>query len=172
VLWRPYHEMNGKWFWWGQKRGDDGYKRLYRMLYDRLVNFHHLNNLIWIYGANEIREGVDPYEPYFPGQDVVDVLATDVYQGAFAKDYEALLSMAAGKPIALAEVGKVPPIEILSSEPRWAWFMTWGELMGIGSAWSDLPKIKAVYESDRTLTWDRLPWVTNKKPTIHYPVLK
>ncbi len=21
VLWRPYHEMNGIWFWWGNKRG-------------------------------------------------------------------------------------------------------------------------------------------------------
>jgi len=35
VLWRPYHEMNGDWFWWGKKAGDNGYKKLYRMLYDR-----------------------------------------------------------------------------------------------------------------------------------------
>jgi hypothetical protein len=98
VLWRPYHEMNGAWFWWGQKRGDDGYRKLYRMLFARLVRFHHLNNLIWIYGANEIREGVDGYEPYYPGPDVVDVLATDVYQGAFAKDYGALQALAGEKP--------------------------------------------------------------------------
>jgi len=172
VLWRPYHEMNGKWFWWGQKPGDDGYKRLYRMLYDRLVNFHHLNNLIWIYGANEITPGVDPYEAYFPGRDVVDVLATDVYRGSYQKDYEALLSLAAGKPIALAEVGRVPPIEILTSEPRWAWFMTWGELLGVGSTLADFPRVRGVYESERTLTWDKLPWVKTKQPTIHYPVLK
>jgi len=172
VLWRPYHEMNGNWFWWGQKPGEDGYKKLYRMLYDRLVNFHHLNNLIWIYGANEIREGVDPYEKYFPGTDVVDVLATDVYHGTFKSDYDSLLSLANGKPIALAEVGRVPPMEILTSEPRWAWFMTWGDPMGPGSSFADLPKIREVYESERTLTLDRLPWVTDKHPTIHYPILK
>ena len=172
VLWRPYHEMNGNWFWWGQKPGEDGYRKLYRMLYDRLVNFHHLNNLIWIYGANELTPGVDPYEAYFPGQDVVDVLATDVYRGTFQKDYDSLLALAAGKPIALAEVGRVPPIEILTGEPRWAWFMTWGELAGFGAPPSDFPKIRAVYESDRTLTWDKLPWVKVKQPTIHYPVLK
>jgi len=166
VLWRPYHEMNGKWFWWGQKRGDDGYKKLYRMLFDRLVNFHHLNNLIWIYGANETREGVDPYEMYYPGKDVVDVLGTDVYQGSFKKDYDSLLALADGKPIALAEVGKVPPIEILTSEPKWAWFMTWGELLGVGSTWADMPKVRAVYESEHTLTLDRLPWVVAAKQSV------
>ena len=30
-------------------------KKLYRMMYDRLVHFHHLNNLIWIFGGNEVR---------------------------------------------------------------------------------------------------------------------
>ena len=75
-------------------------------------------------------------------------------------------------PIALAEVGRVPPLEIPASEPRWAWFMMWGELMGIGSTWGDMPKIRAVYESDRALTWDKLPWVRGKKPAIHYPVLR
>jgi mannan endo-1,4-beta-mannosidase len=131
-----------------------------------------LNNLIWVYGANELTAGVDPYEMYFPGQDVVDVVATDVYHGTFQKDYDALLSLAAGKPIALAEVGKVPPLEILTSEPRWAWFMTWGDPMGFGGTPADFPKVRALFESDRTLTWDRLPWVTDKNPKIHYPILK
>jgi mannan endo-1,4-beta-mannosidase len=172
VLWRPYHEMNGKWFWWGQRRGEDGYRKLYRMLFERLVHFHHLNNLLWIYGANEIRQGVDPYEMYFPGLDVVDILGTDVYSGTFKPDYDALLALSGGKPIALAEVGKVPPLEILSSEPRWAWFMTWGDPMGLGGTREDFPKVRAIYESDRVLTWDKLPWVKDKQPTIHYPVLK
>jgi mannan endo-1,4-beta-mannosidase len=172
VLWRPYHEMNGKWFWWGQRPGKDGYQKLYRMLFDRLVNFHHLNNLIWVYGANEVTAGVDPYEPYFPGSDVVDVLATDVYRGTFRPDYESLLALAHGKPIALAEVGRVPPIEILESEPRWAWFMTWGDLLGVGSTFADFPKVRAVYENERCLTLDKLPWVKVKNPTLHYPILK
>jgi mannan endo-1,4-beta-mannosidase len=172
VLWRPYHEMNGNWFWWGQKKGDDGYRRLYRMLFDRLVNFHHLDNLVWVFGANEVTPGVDPYETYFPGRDVVDVLATDVYHGSFQKDYDALLTLASGKPIALAEVGRVPPLDILEAEPRWAWFMTWGDPMGIGSTFADLPKLRAVYESERCLTWDKLPWVNDKQPKIHAPILK
>ena len=64
------------------------------------------------------------------------------------------------------------PLEILASEPRWAWFMTWGDPVGIGGTREDFPKVRAVYESDRALTWDRLPWVKDKHPTVHYPVLK
>lgn len=170
VLWRPYHEMNGAWFWWGKKAGDNGYKKLYRMLYDRLVHFHGLNNLLWVFNANEIRENVDPYDKYFPGADVVDILATDVYQNGFAqKDYDQLLALAGDKPIALGEVGRVPTPEILRSQPRWAWFMRWGDSSGPGpEAQSSL----ATYECDETLTLEELPWVKLTKPRIHYPILK
>lgn len=67
VLWRPYHEMNGDWFWWGKKAAVDGYKKLWRMLFDRLVNFHKLNNLLWVYNTNEVKDNVDPHETYLPG---------------------------------------------------------------------------------------------------------
>jgi mannan endo-1,4-beta-mannosidase len=170
VLWRPYHEMNGNWFWWGNRPGENGYKKLYRMLYDRLVNFHHLNNLVWIFGANELNSNAGPYGKFFPGRDVVDVLATDVYHGTYKPDYDALLALAGGKPVALAEVGRVPPIEILESEPKWAWFMTWGDIPGQGG-FADMARIRAVYGNDRVLTWEKLPWVKNPHPTVHYPVL-
>lgn len=46
VLWQPYHEMNGVWFWWGNKKGKDGIARLWTMMYERYTNYHKLNNLI------------------------------------------------------------------------------------------------------------------------------
>ena len=52
VLWRPYHEMNGVWFWWGNKKGKDGIQKLWKMMYDRYVNHFHLDNLLWVWGAN------------------------------------------------------------------------------------------------------------------------
>jgi hypothetical protein len=49
-----------------------------------------------------------------PAADVVDVLATDVYQKGFAADdYEQLLALAGDKPVALGEVGRTPTVEIL-----------------------------------------------------------
>lgn len=169
VLWRPFHEMNGGWFWWGKKAGDDGYKKLYRMLFDRLVNFHGLNNLIWVFNANELGENIDSYEKYFPGQDVVDIVATDVYRNGFAQsDYNKLLSLAGDKPIALGEVGTAPTPEILRTQPRWTWFMVWGD----GGGCKEIPAFRAIYECDQVLTLDKLPWVSVKQPKVHYPIFR
>ena len=52
VLFRPYHELNGVWFWWGNRKGPDGSARLWQMLYDRFVHHHKLNNLIWVWNTN------------------------------------------------------------------------------------------------------------------------
>jgi mannan endo-1,4-beta-mannosidase len=166
VLWRPYHEMNGNFFWWGQKRGPDGYQKLYRMLFDRLVNFHKLNNLIWIYGANEVTPPyVDPYDTCYPGDDVVDVLGTDIYHTGFARNqYDQLLALAKNKPIALAEVGAAPSPEILKDQPRWTWFMVWDDPTE-GSATAR--GIRAAYSCDQAITLDKLPWVKAGHPGDH-----
>jgi len=170
VLWRPYHEMNGDWFWWGKKKGENGYKKLYLMLFDRLVNFHKLHNLVWVYNVNEIREGVDSYDSYYPGDDVVDILATDVYSSGFNEEnYNQLLELAGDKPVGLGEVGPVPSPAILQNQPRWTWFMCWG---APSCQWRQYKEFMAVYESEITLTWEELPWVQSEKPKIHYPVLK
>jgi mannan endo-1,4-beta-mannosidase len=167
VLWRPYHEMNGGWFWWGKKPGPDGYKKLYRMLFDRLVNFHHLNNLLWVYGANEVTPNVDPYDEYYPGDDVVDILGTDIYHSGFAKEqYDQLLALAKNKPIALAEVGAVPSPEILKEQPRWTWFMYWGDPPDGGQ---EGQAIRAVYNCDQVITLDKLPWVQSGKIEVKAP---
>jgi mannan endo-1,4-beta-mannosidase len=171
VIWRPYHEMNGDWFWWGKKRGPNGYRALYRMLFERFVRFHGLDNLLWVYNANELRPGVEPYADYYPGSDVVDILATDVYHGDYGgSDYAELLALAQGKPIALGEVGAPPPAPALDRQPRWAWFMLWGELPPPGARGAS--GFEALYRSHRALTLDELPWVRVKQPTLHYPILK
>jgi mannan endo-1,4-beta-mannosidase len=170
VLWRPYHEMNGGWFWWGQKPGENGYKKLWRMLYDRLVNFHGLNNLIWVFNTNEFKNGVDPHETYYPGDDVVDILATDVYTEGFNQEnYDLMVALAGNKPIALGEVGRVPSPEIIKSQPRWTWFMQWGDP---GGSREGFREYMDVYADDQVITLYQLPWVEIRDPKIHYPVLR
>ena len=170
VLWRPYHEMNGDWFWWGKKGGEDGYKKLWRMMYDRFVNFHGLNNLIWVFNTNEFKDNVDPHATYYPGDDVVDIVATDVYSEGFNQvNYDQMLELAGEKPIALGEVGQVPSLEIIQKQPRWTWFMQWGDPGGFGRGFQTY---REVYNSEETLTHDELPWVDVDNPKIHYPVLK
>ncbi|OOQ61568.1 glycosyl hydrolase [Mucilaginibacter pedocola] len=156
VLWRPYHEMNGVWFWWGNKKGPDGIAKLYKMMYDRYTNYHHLNNLIWVWGANSIRDipadEAYHYKDYYPGADYVDILGTDVYHFDYEQnDYEELLALAKGKPIALTENGEMPNKEVLAAQPKWLWFMTWTSWL-----WTDNPKgrAKEIYELPQTLNHD------------------
>ncbi len=156
VLWRPYHEMNGGWFWWGHKEGPEGYVKLWRMLYDRLVNFHHLDNLLWVWNANELGIGKKAYDLYFPGHDVVDILATDVYHGKYAKkDYTSLLKLADGKPVAIGECGPLPTAELFGKQPQWAWFMAWSEFPWDHNTREDRD---AVYAIPRLLTREDAPY--------------
>jgi mannobiose 2-epimerase len=134
VLWRPYHESNGVWFWWGNRKGENGSSKLYRMMYDRFVNVHKLNNLIWVWNTNAPRQLINDeafaYEDYFPGSAYVDVLATDVYHSDYRQSHhDDLARLGQGKVIALGEVGEVPTPEVLDRQPLWTWFMIWSNFV-------------------------------------------
>jgi len=130
VLWRPYHEMNGDWFWWGGRRGQRGTAMLYRQIFDRLANYHQLNNLIWIWSVDRPSKPERQFVDFYPGKDYFDIAALDVYQSDFSTNYyHDLLKLADGKPIALAEVGPPPTLEVLEQQPQWTWWMLWAEMV-------------------------------------------
>jgi mannan endo-1,4-beta-mannosidase len=130
VLWRPFHEMNGVWFWWGNRPGPEGFERLWKLMYDRYTNHHGLNNLVWVWNPNAPRDWEDDeaydYHLFYPGHEYVDVLAADVYKNDFKQSHhDDLLALAEGRPIALGEVGVLPTSEMLEHQPMWTWFMCW-----------------------------------------------
>jgi mannan endo-1,4-beta-mannosidase len=130
VLWRPYHEMNGDWFWWGGRRGKYSTARLYRQIFDRYVNHHKLNNLVWVWSVDRPERADRLFADYYPGAEYFDIASLDVY-GEFKQSYyDDLLKVAAGKPLALAEVGRALTIEILAKQPGWTWWMTWAGMGG------------------------------------------
>jgi len=130
VLWRPYHEMNGDWFWWGGRRGEYSTAKLYRQIFDRYVNHHKLNNLVWVWSVDRPERADRQFADYYPGPEYFDIASLDVY-GEFKQSYyDDLLKVAAGKPLALAEVGRPPTMEILSQQPGWTWWMTWAGMGG------------------------------------------
>ena len=136
VIWRPLHEAagntyefagGGAWFWWGAK-GPEVYKQLWRFMYDRLVNYHKLNNLIWVWNS-QMGDHV-----WYPGDDVVDVVGRDNYyalQYPLAKEYKQLRSEYPNKLITLAECGNGDEVDmslwskIWAEGSRWSWFMPW-----------------------------------------------
>lgn len=158
VLWRPYHEMNGVWFWWGDKKGPEGYQKLYKMMFNRFVNFHQLNNLLWVWNANAPRDipfdEAFPYREFYPGAGYVDVLATDVYNFDYeTKDYNELLTLAEGKLITLGECGELPKPEILQVQPQWSWFMVWANWIKIDNT---PQRVKETYNHPQVLTHDEV----------------
>ena len=137
VLWRPYHEMNGDWFWWGGRRGAGPYttSALYRQMFDRYVNHHKLTNLIWVWSVDRPTNPRGQFADYFPGLNSFDVASLDVYGNDFNQVYyDDLLKLAAGKPIGLAEVGRAPAVAILEQQPNWTWWMVWAGMVGSGSS--------------------------------------
>ncbi|MGG1641493.1 glycosyl hydrolase [Paenibacillus sp. NRS-1782] len=127
VLWRPYHEMNGDWFWWGNKNNCN---QLWNIMYDRFVNTHQLNNLLWVWSPNAPNSYTAPYTPKYPGDDKVDILAVDIYNHDFKQShYEGLLGLARNKPIAIGEHGEVPSPEVMKAQPKWVYSMTWGKML-------------------------------------------
>jgi mannan endo-1,4-beta-mannosidase len=130
VLWRPYHEMNGDWFWWGGRTGEYSTAALYRQIFDRLVNHHHLTNLVWVWSMDRPSQPGREFAKYFPGIQYVDVLGLDVYGSDFNQSYyDGLAALSQGKPLALAEVGTPPAPEVLERQPRWAYYMTWSGMV-------------------------------------------
>ena len=158
VLWRPYHEMNGVWFWWDNKPGAEGFQKLWKMEYDYLTNYHQLNNLLWVWNTNAPRDipgdEAGPYADYFPGVEYVDVLAADVYRQDYKQSHhDDIFEIGQGKIIALGEVGDLPTEEMYAAQPNWGWFMTWGYFINRGKNQELAP---VIYNDPRTLTLDRI----------------
>lgn len=127
VLWRPLHEASGKWFWWGAK-GANPCKELWIAMFDRLVNYHKINNLIWVWTS----DADDSASSWYPGDNYIDMIGMDIYPGenqhlsqfiAFNKVRE----FSNGKKmITLSECGSAPdPALMKEYGDMWSWFMPW-----------------------------------------------
>ncbi|MGC9343861.1 MAG: glycosyl hydrolase [Bacteroidales bacterium] len=156
VLWRPYHEMNGMWFWWGDKRGENGIQELWKQMYNRFTNYHGLNNIIWVWNANAPRDWIDDeayaYELFYPGPEFVDILAADVYKGDYKQSHhDELLALANGKPIALGEIGVAPDTAIFASQNEWSWFMMWASWPW---KYNTPEQLNELYDYSKTIDFD------------------
>lgn len=154
VLWRPFHEFSGTWFWWG-KHGPDAFRRLWVLMHDSFTREHRLDNLIWVLGW--AGQNVDP--AYYPGRRYVDIAGADIY----AEDHGNLAPMFAevkaivgdAMPICLHENGPIPDPALLGPDADWLWFLTWHTRWLKEQTSPD--RLKSYYASDRYLTRDELP---------------
>jgi len=149
------HEAEGKWFWWGAKTGD-ACKALYRMMYDRMVNHHGINNLIWVWNSYGTTK-----ENWYPGDDVVDIIAWDYpdynqSSGSWSQ-YQNLFGTK-GKRFAIGEDGRLFNPQLFAQQP-WLYFVTWAYMIkdpGQPNGKNTAEWINSVYNDPKVLTLDDL----------------
>jgi len=125
VIWRPFHEASGGWFWWAAG-GPEVYKQLWQMMYKYLIEERELNNLIWVWTSDS--KGND--EEWFPGNEYVDIIGRDLYDVSdvdeFVNEFYNLAEKYPNMMIALTECGRISNIsDIWEAGAKWAWFMPW-----------------------------------------------
>lgn len=156
VIWRPFHEFDGGWFWWG-KGGPENFIKLWRLMYERYTDYWHLNNLIWVLGYSHNGE---EYRKWYPGDDYCDIVGADSYDGgAQPKLYRKVNAVNKNnKPMCFHECG-TNPTEAELRKTKWIWFMTWHtEYLTENNSEE---AINALYNSDYVITLDELPSFNN-----------
>lgn len=120
VLWRPFHEAAGGWFWWGKDAAS------FKSLWIAMFNYFKtegLDNLIWVWTT----EGND--SDWYPGDQYVDIVGRDIYNKETAdcvSEYTSIAENYGNKIVSLSECGTVGLIsEQWASGARWSWFMPW-----------------------------------------------
>jgi mannan endo-1,4-beta-mannosidase len=132
---RPLHEIDGGWFWWTCKTDPAKTAKLYAILQDRIIKYHQMHNLIWIYNPGVLCDGgswpsyeaseYPRHKPFYVGDSRCDLVGIDLYdwdwkgKGTYApdgKDYgksyrdawNMMKGITTGKMIALNECQGFP----------------------------------------------------------------
>lgn len=154
ILWRPFHESEGDWFWWAAK-GPAVARALYLLMYEYFTATQRLDNLLWVWNS--------PLPEGYVGDAVTDIISRDMYPPKHVhteqrEAYEALAAFAPLKVTAIAETGTLPSIARLAeTRVPWAWYMTWSNEYGKTGEWTSDAELRAAYENPYAITLSRLP---------------
>lgn len=117
VIFRPWHEHTGSWFWWGRDLCSiDDYKKLWTIMRENFDR-NGVDNVLWAYSPDRC-DGAEKYMERYPGDEYVDILGADVYHfggengtETYINDANATLAVASaeadarGKIAAFTETG-------------------------------------------------------------------
>lgn len=162
VMWRPLHEASGGWFWWGAS-GVDAYKWLWKLMYERMTNYHTLDNLIWVWNGQDA--------DWYPGDEYCDIVAIDIYNDAhdYGTSPSTLAEIAGwaenGKLVTMSECATMPDSDmIVRDHAYWLWFAVWNwdfivvnGTTELSDAYTSFDMMEKVYNSEVIITRDELP---------------
>lgn len=154
ILWRPFHEAEGNWFWWGRK-GMDVAKELYRLMFTYYTEVKHLDNLIWVWN--------NPRPEGYVGDSYCDIVSGDWYleehaHTSYKEQYEILARVTPHKPVAIGENGSLPSVkQIAEDRLDWLWFMTWSGVFVLSDRFTAAEVWKEQFRHPHAITLDKLP---------------
>jgi mannan endo-1,4-beta-mannosidase len=103
ILFRPFHELTGTWFWWCKNTcTPDEFKTLWRFTIDYLRDKKRLHNLIIVYSVADFNTKADFLERY-PGDDYVDIVGFDNYCTNSVSNYQRNLDKRMGLQLEIAK---------------------------------------------------------------------
>ncbi len=162
ILWRPLHEAEGAWFWWGAE-GPEPCKELYRLLYDKLTNEYGLDNLIWTWTSYTFPTS----SAWYPGDDVVDIVGYDKYNAtdglpnlsSISSTFYSLVQSTNGqKMVAMTENDSIPSLEnLVNDKASWLYFCPWYMNYLTSEQNNPVENLVEIYQSDYCITLDELP---------------
>jgi mannan endo-1,4-beta-mannosidase len=164
VLWRPFHEMNGGWFWWGAK-DPDAFIAVWRQMFDHFTKTKGLDNLLWVYSPNHGNRTA----AYYAGDRYVDIVGLDAYTDfvdpRHILGYDAVAKLP--KPFGFTEFGphdsQNPPGDydyrrfldgVQKNFPKTSFFLAWSGKWSLG-------------QNNNTKTLLEHPWMVNREDMGH-----
>ena len=153
ILWRPFHESEGQWFWWGVK-GMDVARQLYRLMFDYYTKEKQLDNLIWVWN--------NPRPEGYVGDEYCDIVSADYYPPAhqhtsMKKELDSLKEVTVNKPYAIGEIGTVPDVAAVEKEGAdWLWFMMWSKEFVLADTYNLAEEYRRQFNATYAITLDKL----------------
>jgi len=89
VIFRPWHEYNGSWFWWGKDNcSAQQFKDLWNMTQD-YINAQLPTSIVWSCSPNlQGNHTMNEFLERWPGDERVDLLGEDAYQWGTEDDFK------------------------------------------------------------------------------------
>ncbi len=163
VLWRPFHEANGGWFWWGAK-DPEKFIAVWRNMFDYYSKTKGLDNLLWVYAPNHGQNTAS----YYAGDQYVDIVGLDAYTDSIdpqhIKGYDEIAALP--KPFGFTEYGphgaQNPPGDydyrrfidgIERNFPKTRFFMSWNAKWSLASN----QHVKELLDNPAVINREELP---------------
>ena len=158
VIFNPLPDGDTGQYWWGSS--PENYKKLWRLVFDRLCRYHQIHCLIWVWSGSDM--------DYYPGSNYVDIVGQSIFEisdASFAGRFQGISSMLPSQKIlAVTACDIMPNIDnMYRDNALWLWTApaagdyTLNMNGALSESYNSVLYIKEFYNHKFTVARDELP---------------